>query len=286
MLENTSKIRSLEEARREFSTQYKCERHLKKLRWPDGVTCPKCEAKQPLYMPKYKRWHCRGCRYQFSVTAQTIFHRSHIKLPRWFVAIWMMCHSPKGVSSKQLQRELGVTYETAWYMAKRIRKAMKHDIFEEKLCGIVEVDQAVIKADGGRATGNITYDAKDVLGIAERGGPLKMIVLERLTTAEIRRVIVENFGEVKRIYTDSCKKLHFLREFGEHEYINKWLTYAEGEVRTNYVENAWSLFKRGLVGMYHHVSAKYLQEYLDEFAFRYSHRHEKARLFDLVLANC
>jgi len=123
-------------------------------------------------------------------------------------------------------------------------------------------------------------------GIAERGGILKMIVLERLTKAEIRRVIVENFGAVKHIYSDSCLKLRLLAEFGQHEYINKWLTYAEGEVHTNCVENAWSLFKRGLVGMYHHVSAKYLQEYLDEFAFRYSHRHEKGKLFDLVLASC
>lgn len=113
-----------------------------------------------------------------------------------------------------------------------------------------------------------------------------MVVLERLTKANIKRVIVQNFGDVKQIYSDSCWKLRFLSEFGQHEYINKWLTYAEGEVHTNYVENAWSLFKRGLVGMYHHVSAKCLQEYLDEFAFRYSHRMEKESMMDLVLARC
>ena len=286
MHQGESKIQSLEEARRAFSTQRKCEKHLKKQRWPNGVECPRCGTKPVPYLASRHKWQCKSCRYQFSVTAQTIFHRSKIDLPRWFTAIWLICNSPKGISAKALERQLGVHYETAWYMAKRIRKAMKHDIFEDKLCGIVEVDSAVIKADGGQATGNVTYDAKDVLGITERGGLLKMVVLERLTKANIKRVIAENFGDVKQIYSDSCWKLRFLSEYGKHDYINHWLTFAEGDVHTNYVENAWSLFKRGLIGMYHHVSAQCLQEYLDEFAFRCSHRKEKAKMFDLVLANC
>lgn len=144
---NAAEMKSLEEVRRAFSTQRKCEAYLKRLRWPNGVTCPRCGAKHPLWMPKYRRWHCRNCRYQFSVISGTIFHRSKVPLPKWFIAIWLMCHSPKGISAKQLERELGVHYETAWYMAKRIRQAMRHNIFEDKLCGIVEVDDAQVKTD-------------------------------------------------------------------------------------------------------------------------------------------
>jgi hypothetical protein len=129
-------------------------------------------------MQAYKRWQCRACGYQFTVTAGTIFHRSKIKLPKWFVAVWLMGHSPKGVAAKQLEREHGVCYETAWYMAKRIRRAMKHDIFEDKLCGIVEVDATAVKADGG--TGRV--GTQNVLGMAERHGALRLYRETELST--------------------------------------------------------------------------------------------------------
>jgi transposase-like protein len=286
MLQDTSKIHSLEEARREFSTVRKCETHLKRLRWPDGVTCPKCGAKQPGWIVTRHLWQCRACRRQFSVTAGTIFHRSHIDLPRWFVAIWLICHSPKGISAKQLERELGVSYETAWYMARRIRAAMRHMDFERKLCGIVEIDAGIIKADGGQATQRPSFPAKDVLGMAERGGAVRLVVLDQLSKAEIQRVVLGNLGLVKRLYSDMCGKLVWLREIAPHRTVNHWLEYVHGQAHVNSVENVWSLFKRGLQGQFHHVSAKYLQEYLDEFAFRHSHRHEKGRLFDLVLGGC
>ncbi len=287
MLQNETKIKSLREVRREFSTQRKCEIRLKRLRWSDGVKCPRCGAKHPLYMRKYRRWQCKSCRYQFSVTAGTIFHRSKIDLPKWFVAVWLLCHSPKGVSAKQIERELGVHYETAWYMAKRIRRAMKHDVFEDKLCGIIEVDDAVVRASGdGLPKGHVKFEGKNVLGVAERGGFLRMMILDGLKAHDIKRVIAPNLDEVQEIYSDAASRLFFLAEFGRHETVaHVYKEYVIDEAHVNTIENAWSLFKRGLIGMYHHVSTKYLQDYLDEFAFRYSHRHEKARLMDLVLAN-
>jgi transposase-like protein len=111
------KIKSLVEAQKEFSTPLKCERYLAKMRWPDGVACPRCGSRDVTYMQSRHKWQCK-CRYQFSVTAGTIFHKTHIDLPRWMLATWLMCHSPKGISSKQIQREIGVTYKTAWYMAR------------------------------------------------------------------------------------------------------------------------------------------------------------------------
>ena len=282
MLQNANQIRSLQEARKEFSTVHKCQQYLKKLRWPDGVTCPRCETDRPAYIKTRKRWQCRKCRYQFSVTAGTIFHRSKIDLPRWFVAIWLMCHSPKGISAKQLERELGVHYETAWYMAKRIRKAMKHDIFERKLCGIVEVDDAMVKSDGNKRWGGKT----PVVDMASRDGGLRLEAVERIKAASIEHIVAKNIDYVKCLYTDGGLAYKGLEQLAPLKYVVHIKTWVDGDVHTNFIENAWSLFKRGLVGMYHHVSSKHLQEYLDEFAFRYSHRNEKGKLFDLVLSSC
>jgi len=280
------KIKSLVEARTEFATQEKCEEHLARKHWPNGVTCPRCGSKDVTCMESRRQWQC-GCRYQFSVTAGAVFHRTHMDLPRWFMAVWLLCHSPKGISGKQIQRELGVTYKTAWYMAKRIRWAMQHNLVGGLVTGKVEIDEAVIKADGGKATGNVTYQAKDVLGFVSRTtGSLRMCVLDRLNHAEITRACTENLGRVQTIYTDEASRFAFLRQYGLHRTVNHWLSYANGATHVNHVENAWSLFKRGLVGVFHHVSAKYLQEYLDEFAFGCSHRGEKSALVDLVLAGC
>lgn len=281
------KIKNLVEARKEFSTQIKCEEHLIRIRWPIGVACPRCGAKHPTYLQSRRKWQCNACRYQFSVTSGTIFHKTHIDLPRWMLTVWLMCHSPKGISSKQLQREIGVTYKTAWYMTKRIRRAMRHDVFEDLLCGIIEVDDAVVRASGdGTPSGHVKFEGKNVLGVAERGGLLRMFTLEDLKAKSIKRVIAQNLGDVEEIYSDAARRLFFLTEFGRHETVaHVYNEYVIDEVHVNTIENAWSLFKRGLVGMYHHVSAKYLQDYLDEFAFRYSHRKEKGAMFDLVLAN-
>jgi len=274
------KIKSLVEARKEFSTQIKCEEHLARMRWPDGVICPRCRAKHPTYLQSRRKWQC-SCRYQFSVTAGTIFHKTHIDLPRWMLAVWLMCHSPKGVSSKQIQRELGVTYKTAWYMAQRIRKAMINDRLGVKLSGIVEIDDAVVKSDKGTRWEGGSY----VLGMASRDGDIKLAILNKLKGEEVRRVVAENVDYVQSFYTDGHKLYRKMHELGPHQYVVHQKQWVDGEVHVSFVENAWSLFKRGLIGMYHQVSTKYLQDYLDEFAFRYSHRHEKAKLMDLLLAS-
>ncbi|MFC2105788.1 IS1595 family transposase [Candidatus Bipolaricaulota bacterium] len=124
-----------------------------------------------------------------------------------------------------------------------------------------------------------------VLGMASRSGDIKLQLLKKLKGEEVRRVVAENVDFVKSFYTDGDKLYRKMHELGPHQYVVHQKQWVDGEVHVSFVENAWSLFKRGLVGMYHHVSTKYLQEYLDEFAFRYSHRYEKGRLLDLVLAS-
>jgi hypothetical protein len=232
-------------------------------------------------MESRRKWQCR-CRYQFSATSGTFMHGSHIDLPRWMMAIWLMCHSPKGISSKQIQRELGLTYKSAWYMTQRIRTAMIRDQEGVKLSGIIEIDDAVVKSNKGTRWGGGSY----VLGMASREGDIKLQILQKLKGEEVRRVVAENVDYVKAFYTDGHKLYRKMHELGPHQYVVHQQTWVDGEVHVSFVENAWSLFKRSLVGVFHHVSTKYLQDYLDEFTFRYRHRHEKRRLMDLVLASC
>jgi len=276
------KIKSLLEAQREFATQEKCEAHLERMRWPEGVTCPRCGSKGAHYMESRRKWQC-SCKYQFSVIAGTIFHKTHIDLPRWMLAVWLMCHSPKGISSKQLERDLGVTYKTAWYMSKRIRQAMIADRAEVKLSGIIEMDDAVVKPDGGHAKGRSMPNAKLVLGMASREGDIKLQIVNTLTHQEIRRVFAKNVDYVKAIYTDGHPSFQGMEELAPHQYVVHMTQWVDGDVHVSFVENAWSLFKRALIGVFHHVSAKHLQDYLDEFSFRYSHRDHKEQLMDLVL---
>jgi transposase-like protein len=275
------KIKSLVEARREFATREQCEAHLTRMRWPDGVTCPRCGSKQVSFMASRRKWQCQ-CRYQFSATSGTFIHGSHIDLPRWMMAIWLMCHSPKGISSKQIERELGVTYKTAWYLTQRIRTAMIRDQEGIKLSGIIEIDDAVVKSNKGTRWGGGSY----VLGMASRDGDIKLQILNKLKGEEVRRVVAENVDYVKSFYTDGHKLYRKMHELGPHQYVVHQRAWVDGEIHVSFVENAWSLFKRSLVGVFHHVSTKYLQDYLDEFCFRYRHRHEKAKLMNLVLQSC
>lgn len=280
------KIKSLVEARKQFSTQESCEVYVAAKRWPNGVACPRCNSHKVAYMESRRKWQCT-CRYQFSVTAGTIFHRTHVDLPRWLMAVWLVCHSPKGVSSKQVQRELGVTYKTAWYITRRIRGAIQNSFLGIVVDGAVELDEAIVKADGSKATGNVSFNTKDVLGMISRdSGVLRFVTLEHLNSENIQRVCNTTLGTVRTIYSDAASRLKFLKAYGPHKSVQHYLGYADGDTHVNNVESAWSLFKRGLIGVYHHVSAKHLQEYLDEFAFRWSHLGDKNSMMDALLASC
>ena len=154
----SGKQASIIEVFQRFDTEEKCIAHFERLRWPSGPICPKCEGKRVFKFDTYGKtgkprhlYECVDCRYQFSVTVGTIFHNSHLPLVKWFLAIYMICSAKKGVSAKQLQRELCVTYKTAWYMAHRIRLAMQEDKdFVRRFSGVVQVDETYV---GGKTSG-------------------------------------------------------------------------------------------------------------------------------------
>ncbi|MCK4394942.1 IS1595 family transposase, partial [Candidatus Bipolaricaulota bacterium] len=198
---------NLLELEKRFSTQRKCEKFLQLERWPGGVTCPRCGANKPYYTASLKKWECRKCRYQFTVTAGTIFHRSRTPLKKWFIAIYLMCVSKKGISAKQLQRTIGVTYKTAWRMGQQIRKAMKHANFEDKLAGIVEMDDVYIecKKSGGKR-GRGAPGKTSVVGMKSRGGDVMAFVVANLKADTLEKLIRNSVStKAEMLITDELK---------------------------------------------------------------------------------
>jgi transposase-like protein len=265
-----------------FGSEDKCHAYLEELRWPDGVECPRCGSKKISRIAARRQFDCDGCRYQFSVRVGTLFHDSKLPLWKWFLAVYVMGESKKGVSANQLKRMLGVSYKTAWYLCHRIRSAM-HDEAAPLLRGIVEADETYVggkrKLSGhstARDRARARLDNKTiVLGAIERGGKVRLRVAptaeKEHVQAFLREVVAD---EAEAIYTDSNRAyLGIEDEDTRHEFVNhaadEWV---RGDVHTNTVESVWSLFDRGVIGAYHKLSAKHLPAYLDEFAFRFNNR--------------
>ncbi len=257
-----------------FDCDEKCRDTLESLRWPDGVTCVRCGGDDLNDLGKHNRWSCRSCRHQFSVTAGTIMHDTHLPLRKWFLAIYLMCESRKGMSANQLKRTLKVSYKTAWYLCHRIREAMGNDPFTgPTLVGVVEVDETMV---GGRRRGEDWRDNKHwVAGAIERGGQVR---LKRIPN--IRRNTLHDFvrstvrDEAEAIYTDELRSYIGLGdEDTRHQTVNhraeEWVV---GDVHTNGIEGVWSLFKRSIVGTFHKMSAKHMDRYLEELEWRFNNR--------------
>ena len=267
-----------------FHSEEKCRSYLEGLRWPKGVLCPQCEGKKISRIHKRGQFDCDSCRYQFSVTAGTMFHDSHLPLPKWFAAIYLMCESRKGISANQLKRTLKVAYKTAWYLCHRIRAAMK-DADTEPLEGTVEVDETWV---GGKAKGmgrGYTGNKTMVLGAIERDGNIRLTVGKRRDRKTLHGFIEEHAPDAKAIYTDDYEAYKGIEdEKTKHESVNhsadEWV---RGDVHTNSIEGAFSLFKRSIVGAFHKISVKHLPAYLDEFEFRFDNRNNPYLFRDTLL---
>ena len=260
----------------DFNTDAKCRELLERLRWPNGVACLRCGSMGVSDIENRNQYDCNDCRYQFSVTAGTIMHDSHLPLRKWFMAIYLMCESKKGMSALQIKRTLQVAYKTAWYLCHRIREAMGNDPFAgPTLVGIVEVDETLVggktKGKGRAYKGNKTW----VAGAIQRDGGVR---LERIT--DTKRTTLHSFinrtvrDEAEAIYTDELASYLGIADHNtRHETVNHSLEqWVVGDVHTNSIEGVWSLFKRSIVGAFHKVSTKHLDRYLDELEWRYNNR--------------
>lgn len=264
-----------------FHSEERCRKYLEELRWPEGVECPRCGSKGVSQIKKRPQYDCNSCRYQFSVTAGTIFHDSHLPLWKWFLAVYLIVESKKGISANQLKRTLGVSYKTAWYLSHRIRAALD-EVDAQLLKGIVEVDETFVggemKGKGRGYRGNKTV----VVGAMQRGGNICLKVVRGTDRETLHGFIRENTeGDTEAIYTDEWPADRGIAdENTKHEKVNhRSGEYARGDVHTNSIENVWSLLKRSIVGSYHQVSAKHL----DELEFRYNNRENPYMFRDAML---
>jgi transposase-like protein len=273
-----------------FSTDEQCRSFLKRLRWPEGPICPRCKSKEINQLDTEKDlMRCSVCMYMFSVTAGTIFNDSHLPLATWFTATLLICEAKKGISACQIQRTLGIgSYKTAWYLCHRIRAAMVQ-VDKPMLDGKLEMDETYVggikKGSKAKGTSGRGTEKEIVIGIRQRNGELRMFHASDVKAKTIARFIKENVSEdVEVIFTDDFASYPFAMERAgvprtRHKTINHSKgVYALGDIHTNTVESAFSLFKRGVRGTWHHVSAKHLASYLEEMTFRFN-RRKKSDLF-------
>jgi transposase-like protein len=269
-----------------YHSEDSCRARLEELRWPDGVECPRCGSKSVARMEDRHQYQCRSCRYQFSVTAGTIFHDTHLPLWKWFLAVYLIVESKKGISANQLKRTLDISYKTAWYLCHRIRAAL-NEIDAQLLKGIVEVDETFIGGEmegkGRGYRGNKTV----VVGAMQRGGNICLKVVRGTDRETLHGFIRKNTdGDTEAIYTDEWPAYRGIADKDtEHKTVKhrSGEYVAEGSVHTNSIESIWSLLKRSIIGSYHQVSAKHLDAYLDELEYRYNNRENPYMFRDAML---
>jgi transposase-like protein len=263
-----------------------CLNEIFKNRYSHVKICPSCNKKTNFYKVKNRKvYACQYCGYQISPLADTIFHKSPTSLRDWFYSIYLFSVSKNGVSAKELERQLGVTYKCAWRIAKQIRQLFTQN--KDLLSDIIEIDETYIggKHSGKRGRGSENKTA--VMGLAQRKGYLKAKVVKNTNSHTVKLIIRDNVKLESDIVTDEYRSYHIVKKMGfNHQTIShvkeQW---ANGTIHVNTIEGFWSQLKRSINGTYHCVSPKYLQAYVDEFVYRYNYRLSSFPLFlNLVLS--
>jgi transposase-like protein len=251
------------------------------LRWPDGkIDCPRCGSCQHSFISTRRIWFCKDCHKQFTIKVGTIFEDSPLGMDKWMTAVWLICNCKNGISSYEIARDLGITQKSAWFMMHRIRGAMDSGSFN-KLSGEIEADETFI---GGKArnmhvskrqrriTGTGGKDKVAVMGLLERGGKVRTMVIGNRRKNVLQGKVKKHVEAGSALYTDALLSYDGLASDYAHQVIDHALKYVEGKIHTNGLENFWSLLKRGINGTYVSVEPFHLFRYLDEQSFRYNNR--------------
>lgn len=275
---------------KQFPTHEDCIKHLEHLRWKSTPKCVYCNSTNTTPMPKELRHHCNNCNTTFSVTVGTIFHHTHLPLQKWFLAICLILNAKKGLSARQLARDLKVNKDTAWRMGMKIREAMMEKMQRELLTGIVECDETYIggkprKGSGGYNKRGRGTKKTPVVGMVERDGNLKAEVVKnrKLDSKSLKALVRRNVDISNAILvTDEYKGYIGIQKIMSHMVVDHSVWYVTGDAHTNTIESFWALLKRGIIGQYHKVSLRYLSRYIDEFCYRWNNRKED-NLFQTTL---
>lgn len=276
-----------------FSSEEKCIEYLEMIRWNGNVVSP-FDSKSKVYKCSKGYW-CKNTNKIFNVKTRTIFENSKVPLQKWFIAIWLITSHKKGISSIQLSKDINVTQKTSWFMLQRIRKCFEFEN-NSKLSNEVEVDETYI---GGKeknksisplkkgTQGRSTKTKIPVIGMIERNGKLVSRIIENAKSSTLTPIIVNTVELSTTIYTDEWKGYCRIGDLYNHLFVkHNDNEFVKDNIYTNTIEGFWSLLKRGLFGIYHNVSKRHLQKYIDEFVFRYNTRILKEYVrFDLLLEN-
>ena len=291
------------DAAKRFASEEAALNYLENLRWPEGIRCLVCGGNRiSKYTSRTNRknrktgevkegplrflYECLEptCKYQFTATTGTIFHDTHLPLEKWLLAVALMTNAKKGLSAKQMQRDLDVSYQTAWYLNHRIREAMGGGNNGAPLTGAVEADETYIGGRYDKRRKRDRWDKEPVFGIVQRDGEVRTWHIPQVNRYHVISKIEGNVSIEAKVYTDES---HLYKRMPpnvqHHEIVNhsakEWV---RGDVHTGTIDGYWGLFKRGLIGSSHQVSVKHLQRYLDEFQFRWNNR-DSEDIFTLVV---
>lgn len=265
----------------QFTDEDAAREHMEALRWRYGVTCPHCgvDTVRKLEGAKHRKglYQCNGCREQFTVTVGTVFERSKVPLHKWVLATYLLTSSKKGMSAHQLHRMLGVTYKTAWFMAHRIREAMVSNDTTPMggVGGEVEVDETYIGRKKGVDVRQAGHHKMKVVSLVERRtGVARSYVVDIVSKAEVGAIINRNVRPETRLLTDEAQVYKpIAKGYAAHGRVNHGAgEYVRDGIHTNTIEGFFSIFKRGMRGVYQHCAEHHLHRYLAEFDFRYTNR--------------
>lgn len=285
---------SIVELLQSFPDEQTCIKHLEELRWRGCVISP-FDPTSKVYKCKNNQYKCVKTGKYFNVKTHTLFDSTKISLQKWFLAIWLVCGHKKGISSVQLAKDINVTQKTAWFMLHRIRKCFGIENNND-LDNDVELDETYV---GGKnknrhrnkkfkqSQGRSFKDKTPVLGMLERGGKVNAVVVDNVQSHTLTKEILKRVKRSARLHTDEWQGYSIVSRLYNHSMVRHNVgQYVDGNVYTNTIEGFWGILKRGIIGVYHQVTRKHLQKYLDEFVFRYNTRHyEESERFNLLISN-
>jgi len=271
---------TIKDFNRDFPDDAACLEWLRAYLYPDGIYCKICQRVTKHHRVQSRpSYSCDWCGHHVHPTAETIFEKSTTSLRHWFYAVYLMASTRCGISAKQIERELGVTYKTAWRMFHQIRCLL--DEKGGKLRGYVEMDETYIGGHRRGKRGRGAEGKTPVAGIVERRGRIIACKVMNVRAKTLLPLLRDSVARGSTVYTDELGSYNQVGNLGyRHKRIRHAAkVYVVGDIHTNTVDGFWSLLKRGINGVYHSVSAKHLQSYLDEYSFRYNHRSDTQPMF-------